>query len=133
MITNETRAKLIGWKNRASHVFLTEAEAEHTRQVYAAHEMDDAAFVRKGCVVTYVKPPAYDTDANAVAELRAFVRARGKEKEFGGHILQIVAPALNIGAFPVERILDLIDATPAQQTAAFDAVFRDDLERINER
>lgn len=129
MITNETRAKLIWWKNRASHVFLTEAEAEHTRQVYAAHEMDDAAFVRKGCVVTYVKPPSFDTDANAVAELRAFVRARGKEAEFCGHVLQIVAPTLYIGAFPVERILDLLSATPQQQCAAFDIVFKNELEK----
>lgn len=125
MITNETRAKLIGRKNRASHVFLTEAEAEHTRQVYAAHEMDDAAFVRKGCVVTYVKPPSYDTDANAIAELRAFVRARGKMREFVRALdWQLTADTRGVSRF------ELLDATPAQQTKAFDAVFADDLEKL---
>lgn len=97
MITNETRARLLGVSKT------------------------DIAFGRI---------PPFDTDANAVAELRAFVRARRKETEFCGHVLQIVAPTLNIGAFPIERILDLLDATPAQQCAAFDIVFKNELEKL---
>ena len=108
MITNGTRATLIGrtWMH-----------------LDVPCEGDGYA----GCGFVPWNP---EHDANAVAELRAFVRARGKVREFCGHILQIVAPTLNIGAFPIERIVDLLDATPTQQTKAFDAVFADDLEKL---
>lgn len=108
MITNETRAKLLGRK---------------WMHLDVPCEGDGHA----GCGLVPWNP---EHDANAVAELRAFVRARGKEAEFCGHVLQIVAPTLYIGAFPVERILDLLSATPAQQCAAFDIVFKDDLEKL---
>ena len=125
MITNETRAKLIHPDYRVGIILGAHGEADRrvlTNQPDGPHRLDMGT----------IKSFAYDTDANAVAELRAFVRARGKMREFCGHILQIVAPALNIGAFPIERIFDLLDATPAQQTAAFDTVFKPELERINE-
>lgn len=73
--------------------------------------------------------PEYDTDANAVAELRAFVRARGKDHEFICHLMR------QIGVYPMlneDDSMNLLDATPQQQTAAFDIVFKTDLERINE-
>lgn len=80
----------------------------------------------------YFRPSRpYDTDANAVAELRAFVRARGKEREFERAFINMVKERENELVshwYPWQ----LLDATPQQQTAAFDAVFRDDLERINE-
>ena len=76
----------------------------------------------------YFRPSRpYDTDANAVAELRAFVRARGKEAEFAKQLSGFTdePPSLFSVCFDV-----FIDATPAQQCAAFDAVFKDDLEKL---
>jgi hypothetical protein len=101
MITNETRAKLIGLE-RGYH-----------------------GWERNGRLVS----TSFDTDANAVAELRTFVRARGKEIEFAKQLsgFDDEPPSLFSVCFDV-----FIDATPQQQTAAFDATFKDDLERINE-
>lgn len=106
MITNETRAKLIHpewWDG------IPDTEAHYFRPS---------------------RP--YDTDANAVAELRAFVRARGKEAEF----TNALADAVEGGRFPYTDVFNvadafiLLDATPAQQCAAFDTVFADDLEKL---
>lgn len=75
--------------------------------------------------------PFYDTDANAVAELRAFVRARGKVDDFVDALYDLLARTsreIITAAFT----FDMLDATPAQQCAAFDIVFKDELERINE-
>ena len=113
MITNETRAKLIGWKLPTTGKLRTCDKCgwkspESERPLLA---------------------PSYDTDANAVAELRAFVRARGKRGEFA---IQL-ALELAGGDFSVHgdaKYFEFADATPQQQTAAFDAVFRDELERI---
>lgn len=105
MITNETRANLIGRK---------------WMHLDVPCEGDGHA----GCGLVPWDP---EHDANAVADLRAFVRARGKEKLFTVAIdRQLTADTRGASRF------ELLDATPAQQTAAFDAVFRDDLERINE-
>jgi len=108
MITNETRAKLIGWSEHATTAFSGLMKAP------------DGG-------VDFI--PSYDTDANAVAELRAFVRAQGREIEFAKQLsgFDDEPPSLFSVCFDV-----FIDATPAQQCAAFDAVFKDDLERINE-
>ena len=96
MITNETRARLIGYVR-----------------------------LKAG------RLPNFMLDANAVAELRAFVRARGKEAEFSDALMALLP--VDVRANPAYWFFDILDATPAQQNAAFDAVFRDDLERINER
>lgn len=110
MITNETRAKLIGW---------TVWEDYHRNQWWTPpNESKNLG-----------SAPAYDTDANAVAELRAFVRARGKVREF----LLALAAIFGWGAgweWSNGDVMDALDATPAQQTAAFDAVFADELSRI---
>ena len=97
MITNETRAKLIGVPANA-----------------------------------YFK---FDTDANAASELRAFVRARGKMRTFVAALIKVLhdewrSEDRDHRAGFTETRFDLIDATPAQQTAAFDATFKDELERI---
>lgn len=88
MITNETRAKLIG--SRSFH---------QERDGYGE--------------VVDTRPLPYDTDANAVAELRAFVRARGKEFDFVFAVWREV-----VGYIPMDPTegdeLDLLDATPAQ-------------------
>lgn len=78
-------------------------------------------------------PPAYDTDANASRELLAYVKAQGRETPFGGNILRIVAPILNIGAFPVARVFELLSATPQQIYAAFCATFACELEQVEKQ
>jgi hypothetical protein len=108
MITNETRAKLIGW-------------GEHTTTaVSGLMKAPDGH-------VDFL--PQFDADANAVAELRAFVRARGKWFEFISALDDITSARPELYSFG----WDILNATPQQQTTAFDAVFRDDLERISER
>ena len=96
MITNETRAKLIG------------------RSIYWGARFDG---------------PFFDTDANAVAELRAFVRARGKHIRFIEK-LETVLDLDDNYPWDASTVWDALDATPAQQCAAFDAVFKDDLEKL---
>lgn len=105
MITNETRAKLLGRK---------------WMHLDVPCEGDGHA----GCGLVPWDP---EHDANAVAELRAFVRARGKEAEFAKQLSGFTdePPSLFSVCFDV-----FIDATPAQQCAAFDAVFADDLEKL---
>lgn len=73
--------------------------------------------------------PEYDTDANAVAELRAFVRARGKVVLFIQALRRLVMPNIPDNVSCVAEFL-ILDATPAQQCAAFDATFKDELEKI---
>ena len=110
MITNEARAKLIGWKYRP------QADIPWVSPSGVGwHHVDEPC------------PFDFDTDANAVAELRAFVRARGKEAEFAKQLSGFTdePPSLFSVCFDV-----FIDATPAQQTKAFDAVFADDLEKL---
>ena len=122
MITNETRAKLVGWERRmipVMHGGFAEADGPVCPEPYW---FGPDGSRRKS-------PLPYDTDANAVAELRAFVRARGKEIEFTKQLsgFDDEPPSLFSVCFDV-----FIDATPQQQAAAFDTVFRDELERINE-
>lgn len=78
-------------------------------------------------------PPAYDTDANASRELLAYVKAKERETPFGGNVLRIVAPSLNIGAFPVARVFELLSATPQQIYAAFCATFARELNELEKR
>ena len=124
MITNETRAKLIGWERRMIPV-MHGGFAEADGPVYP----EPYWFAPDGS--RRKSPLPYDTDANAVAELRAFVRARGKEFDFVLAVWREV-----VGYIPMDPTegdeFDFLDATPAQQCAAFDAVFADDLERIHE-
>lgn len=114
MITNETRAKLLGYK---CEDFGCEGKqwsrplTEHTR-------------------MAPVLVPSYDTDANAVTELRAFVRARGKVERFQLELWNVVIGCAPLFEPSYAQEFDLLDATPAQQTAAFDAVFADELSRI---
>lgn len=75
--------------------------------------------------IAFGRVPPYDTDANAVAELRAFVRARGKENLFTRALdRQLTADTRGVSKF------ESLDATPAQQCAAFDIVFKDELEKL---
>ena len=67
--------------------------------------------------------PAYDTSLDAVAELLRFVRKRGEEINFVYALDSIVRPNTRF---------NLIDATPQQLCAAFDATFKDELEKIHE-
>lgn len=106
MITNEQRAKLIGWKERESEQWPWFAPGERPKR----------------------ELPSYDTDANAVAELRKFVRARGKVEEWCQALFEMTA----VDKPKFQAMFAMLDATPAQQTAAFDTVFKPDLERINE-
>lgn len=109
MITNETRARLIGWK---------------TTDKYRPQIWRDSSGICR-CSTPF------DTDANAVAELRAFVRARGKEVAF---LEELEAVSSWIGAsrnlWSYGSVISLLDATPAQQCAAFDTVFKDELEKL---
>lgn len=102
MITNETRARLIGW-----------------------HKYNDSTL---WCPIDETELPAFDTDANAVAELRKFVRARGKVEEWCQALFEMTA----VDKPKFQALFAMLDATPRQQTAAFDATFKTDLERIND-
>lgn len=70
----------------------------------------------------------FDTDANAASELRAFVRARGKVEEWCQALFEMTA----VDKPKFQAMFAMLDATPRQQTAAFDATFKTDLERIND-
>jgi hypothetical protein len=106
MITNEQRAKLIGWKERESEQWPWFAPGERPKR----------------------ELPSYDTDANAIAELRAFVRAQGKVEEFCQALFERTA----IDKPKFDAMFSMLAATPQQLCAAFDATFKDELERINE-
>lgn len=122
MITNETRAKLIGWERRMIPV-MHGGFAEADGPVYPEPYWFGPDGSRRK------SPLPYDTDANAVAELRAFVRARGEEIEFVTTLHRIIGDE---AVADVGSNWAMLNVTPAQQTVAFDAVFRDELERINE-
>lgn len=124
MITNETRAKLIGWERRMIPV-MHGGFAEADGPVYPEPYWFGPDGSRRK------SPPSYDTDANAVAELRAFVRARGKESYF----IRALERTEGYGVYQnfdrsAENGWNALDTTPQQQTAAFDAVFKDDLEKL---
>lgn len=63
----------------------------------------------------------------ADAELLRFVRKRGKEIEFVITLHRIIGDK---AVADVGSNWAMLDATPAQQCAAFDATFKDELEKI---
>lgn len=111
MITNETRAKLIG----------------NTAKVYADDALSfwcvDATGARGGYWCG--KPPSYDTDANATRELINYLWHHQGHNAVGRffHEITKIVGCTRDDAFSILR------ATPAQQCAAFDVVFKDELER----
>lgn len=108
MASNEARAKLIGrtWMH-----------------LDVPCEGDGHA----GCGLVPWDP---EHDANAVAELRAFVRARGKIKRFQLELWNVVLGCVPLFEPSYEQEFNLLDATPQQLCAAFDATFKDELEKI---
>ena len=116
MITNETRAKLLGWERGEWDEVLGQT------WLCPCHNQSRTL-------------PSFDTDANAVAELRAFVRARGKMRTFVDALAMVLHDEWRSedrdhrAGFTGTRF-DLLDATPQQQCAAFDIVFKDELEKL---
>ena len=110
MITNETRAKLIGWKLPTTGKLRTCDKCgwkspESERPLLA---------------------PSYDTDANAVAELIGYLWHHQGHNAVGRFLHELTK---DIGC-QRDDAFAMLRATPAQLTKAFDAVFKDDLERI---
>lgn len=138
MITNETRARL-NWRRAQllahgkKHTWAIVGLGSHETCAvcglarFSAGQPQEAYYPWCSDRGSDFNAPQYDTDASAVAELRAFVRERGKENLFTRALdRQLTADTRGVSRF------ELLDATPAQQAAAFDTVFRDELERINE-
>lgn len=106
MASNEDRAKLCGWK--------------FTPHYGWQYKLADG----------WHPCPSYDTSLDACAELRAFVRARGKIKRFQLELWNVVLGCVPLFEPSYEQEFNLLDATPQQLCAAFDATFKDELEKI---
>lgn len=110
MATNEQRARLVG-----SRSFYQE------RDGYGE--------------VVDTRPLSYDTDLNACAELRRYVGERGKTHEFWSALFYALFGGSTVEEAESDGLIledagRFLDATPQQICAAFDAVFKDELEKI---
>ena len=106
MASNEERAKLCGWEPTANGWVYVDKDG-------------------------FYPCPAYDTSLDACAELLRFVRKRGKEFYF----VRALERTTGYGGYQnsdrsVENGWNALTATPQQLCAAFDAVFKDELEKI---
>lgn len=128
MASNEQRAKLVGHKpcyvkySSGNWMFQwgNNEEREYCKVCGCPFPKD-----------THWAPLPYDTSRDACAELLRFVRERNRRGEFA---IQLGLELAHLDFRPGSETMffEFAAATPQQLCAAFDATFKDELEKIYE-